>query len=746
MPGIESYSPLWGVWSITKQIGSGAFGDVYEATRTDTGREYYAAIKHISIPPKGMSIKTLQAEGIVTDGASAQLYCKSLLDTMIKEIDICYELKGHTNFVSYEDHMIVPRQDGIVYDVFIRMELLTSLQRYIADKGITVGGIAKLCSDMCTALTVLEQKRIIHRDIKPANIFVNTAGDFKLGDFGVARHMEGFGSLSVKGTYNYMAPEILKGGTGRSNSDLYSLGLVLYRLLNYNRAPFLPPPPAPINYAEEQAAHERRLSGAQLPPPAMAELSPPLTNAVMRACEYEPGRRFQTASEMKQALMGYREPLHVPVQAAGGAGIGSEATMAVLTEGGTRIDPEATVATDRNSGIYGDAGAPAPNWQPYGGSAAGTPGPAVGYGIPPNPPNNPQRKMFAILFSLVGVIVVLLAVILVVVLPNIRDTDASITTQAEDSYSTPEFAFELPESQMPANPPSSEPDQLPASSTNEAEPQTLMTEDETEPPALVSGDVFESPPLIPEDATEPPPMISEHVSIPPASISNYETIPALSIGDNYEFGGYIWQVLDVQGNQALIIADDIIFMRCYNEKDESCTWESSSIRRWLNSNFYGYFSSSERAKIVETRVRNSDNLWYGTYGGSSTLDYIFLLSIEEAVQYFGDSGAYYNHTDNSWLIDDRYNSERRAWLVFSDTQVNSWLNYIVGERNGYMDKAIEWLDEYNGYPMWWWLRSPGSDSSSAAYVTDSGTIDIWGFDTINYDTVGIRPAMWIELG
>lgn len=74
MPDISSFTPLWGVWNIVRQIGSGTFGDVYEVRRSDTGKNYTAAVKHISIPPKGTSIQTLLADGIVTDEASVQLY------------------------------------------------------------------------------------------------------------------------------------------------------------------------------------------------------------------------------------------------------------------------------------------------------------------------------------------------------------------------------------------------------------------------------------------------------------------------------------------------------------------------------------------------------------------------------------------------------------------------------------------------------------------------------------------------
>lgn len=427
MSTISELSPLWGIWQIEKPIGSGTFGDVYLAKRYDTGREYTAAVKHISIPPKGVTIDALRAEGTVTDSASAQRYCESLLDVLTTEIDICYQLKGHTNFVSYEDHLIVPRKNEPGFDVFIRMELLTSLPDYTAREGITVGSITKLCRDMCSALEVLEKKNIIHRDIKPANIFVSADGDFKLGDFGVARHMDGLGSVSVKGAYNYMAPEILKGGLVGVSSDLYSLGIVLYRLLNYNRAPFLPPPPADVSYQDDQAALDRRLSGAPLPPPARAELSLPLTNVIMRACEYDPRARFSSASEMKSAL---------------------ESFLRGEGESAVRRDLDATVAVDR-SAVSGQFN----SWSQGSGQGRSgyyppeltkpdsprDPPPLLypGYQpepVPPKSADGSSKRLLFVLIAIIGAVIVMLAVILILILPN-RDSSggAAIPTQQQGS-------------------------------------------------------------------------------------------------------------------------------------------------------------------------------------------------------------------------------------------------------------------------------------------------------------------------
>lgn len=304
MPDIRDFEPLWGVWKIEEMLGKGSFGSVYKASRNDFGETYYTAVKHIPIPAGEESVRELRAEGMFTDRGSEQQYFQQVLNDLIAEINTCYKLKGNTNFVGYEDHMIVPRQNGPGYDIFIRMELLTSLTDYMAQRTMTEGDVVAIGKDICRALEILERENIIHRDIKPANIFVSDRGDFKLGDFGVARSLEGTTSgMSIKGTFNYMAPEIQRGGGGDHRADIYSLGLVLYRLLNGNRAPFLPPPPAPVNYDDSNNAAQRRFSGEPLPPPAFA--SPGLSNIVLRACAFDPRDRWQTAADMLRALENY---------------------------------------------------------------------------------------------------------------------------------------------------------------------------------------------------------------------------------------------------------------------------------------------------------------------------------------------------------------------------------------------------------------------------------------------------------
>ncbi|MBR5134855.1 MAG: bacterial Ig-like domain-containing protein [Clostridia bacterium] len=109
--------------------------------------------------------------------------------------------------------------------------------------------------------------------------------------------------LSKKGTYTYMAPEIYKGEDGGLNSDLYSLGITMYKLLNDNREPFLPPSPARVNYTMKQQALVRRMGGEMIP--RVEGISDALWEIVKKACAFSAGERYQEAGEMKADLQAF---------------------------------------------------------------------------------------------------------------------------------------------------------------------------------------------------------------------------------------------------------------------------------------------------------------------------------------------------------------------------------------------------------------------------------------------------------
>ena len=191
--------------------------------------------------------------------------------------------------------------------------------------------------------------------------------------------------------------------------------------------------------------------------------------------------------------------------------------------------------------------------------------------------------------------------------------------------------------------------------------------------------------------------------------------PLPSVGNIIQFGDYGWRVLAVEDSKALLLSDKIIEVRAYHSQGGAVTWEDSDIRKYLNTEFLNSFSQADRNRIAETKVVTNNNPWYGTNGGSSTTDKIFLLSLEEILQYFGDSGRLNNRQGQEGWFSDQYSQSRIAY-----------------------NKA--------GTASWWWLRSPGIRTYSAAGVRNDGDVDVNGCLVYHHSVGGgVRPALWLNL-
>ena len=296
---LKSLQKTWPGWNVTGELGEGAFGKVYRIEKKDISGTYEAALKVISIPKDLSEIRDIMTEGMDMDSAST--YFQSMVEEIVKEFAIMEKLKGYTNIVTYEDHAVLRHEQDPGWDILIRMELLTPLNVYISEHMMTEKEVIKLGIDICKALELCRKNRIIHRDIKPENLFITQYGDFKVGDFGIARTAEKtMSAMSKKGTYTYMAPEVYRGEKYDDTVDIYSLGIVLYRMMNYYRAPFLPPAPQPITFDSREEALQRRMTGEPLPESANG--SKKLKEIIGKACAFQPGDRFASAREMREEL------------------------------------------------------------------------------------------------------------------------------------------------------------------------------------------------------------------------------------------------------------------------------------------------------------------------------------------------------------------------------------------------------------------------------------------------------------
>ena len=277
----------WSDWKLEEVIGGRDPVTVYKAIRTDEAGISYSAIKVLRIPEGGNKAKH------------------------IEEIKTMLSLKGHPNIVSIEDYATVS-QKGYDY-IFIRMELLTPLDRFVAANDFDETETIRVGIEICNALEHCQRKNILHLDIKPSNIFVTDEGHYKLGDFGISRSIDDLSTRPLNEfTPNFMGPELYQflkeKGVSKSNPitsdilgskyDQYALGLVLYWIRNNRRPPFLPE--RIVTTQDRKDAFKRRMDGEQLP--QLKDTSSALTKIIFKASSYNPKDRYNSPTEMKRAL------------------------------------------------------------------------------------------------------------------------------------------------------------------------------------------------------------------------------------------------------------------------------------------------------------------------------------------------------------------------------------------------------------------------------------------------------------
>ncbi|MGN0617784.1 MAG: DUF6273 domain-containing protein [Ruminiclostridium sp.] len=205
----------------------------------------------------------------------------------------------------------------------------------------------------------------------------------------------------------------------------------------------------------------------------------------------------------------------------------------------------------------------------------------------------------------------------------------------------------------------------------------------------------------------------------------------ITVGDVIELGTYeqdnnfsngaeqiSWRIIAREGNKALLLSYYALDCIPYNTTDSKVTWENSSIRRWLNNDFYTKaFSNAEKQQIVRTPITADKNPKYSeSTPGNDTNDNVFLLSIKEK-NWYVDSLSMCEATD--------YAKARGAYIVRND-------GYLFVDYWYYYDTCL------------WWLRTVGGSNDSAVFVDEYGSINNYGYHVAE-SNVAVRPAMWINL-
>lgn len=297
---LQSNQPVFGRWHLLSVIGEGSSGTVYEIADEEGNK---GALK--VIPVSLEDVYFLSAPSDADNHTSAnQSYMDELTSEIMAEIKVMDTLKNKTGIMGYEEYDILENtsEEPSFRLILIRMELMQPLNKILRlqESDFPKQEVLKLGMDLLSALIECKKQNIVHRDIKPANIFVTQKGRYLLGDFGCAKLLEKTMMASHKGTLAYMAPEIAAGQSFHSSVDLYSLGLLMYQLLNKHRLPFLG---ENFKFSDIEAATEKRLNGVPLPPPLEADEA--LGAIICKMCAFSPKDRFSSPKECRAALEAY---------------------------------------------------------------------------------------------------------------------------------------------------------------------------------------------------------------------------------------------------------------------------------------------------------------------------------------------------------------------------------------------------------------------------------------------------------
>ena len=542
----------------------------------------------------------------------------------VREMEILQELKKNRqpHVVQYLDAFVVEIPGKPRYYCSVMKFLFTLSQYHVKDDGEEIA--VRLGCDLLPLLQSFSDRRILHRDIKPENIFYdkdfrNKTG-FLLGDFGIAKRASE-ASVTPTGPESTMAPET-RGldrslGNEKFCSDMYSLGMVMYRYLNegvypsnHERIDKMPPDTKPF---PEPRYGSRRLKAL-----------------VLRATSYRPDDRFESPQDMLRELQKCDEYRKYILHEPGEIDATVDASRFIAEENERlrlqRQQQQTPISASAKS------------------------------------PSSFNLNQIAIPALVCLLIVVVFSAITIISLHSVSgdSTDASAdqdNTSARTENSSRPFDIDY--------------------DTGDSDEQTQEASDkssENELQYLEVGDIV--------------------------------TLGKYPQGADGEIQPVAWRVLDIKSGRALLLSEELLDYVPYNDTLANVTWETCSLRSWLNKSFLNIaFSQSEQNRIAAVRLANPYNDEFGIDGGNTTTDRIFVLSIDEAEYYF---------------------TTNRDRIAYSTSYTHS---------HG---------KDSNSSSDWWILRSPGSKTNRAASVSDKGKIDKDGND-VNHAGIAVRPALWLIL-
>jgi serine/threonine protein kinase len=299
-PAHEGVGTRIGAYDLIAELGRGGMGEVFAAVRSDGQYEQKVALK-------------LMRAGAATDSIVERFRDERQILAGLEHPNIARLVDGGTT-AGGTPYLVMELVDGVPIDAFCTA------------RGLSVPDRLRLFLHVCSAVQYAHQRLVIHRDIKPANILVTPDGIPKLLDFGIAKVVDAAGNTEETMlrpfTPEYASPEQVRGESVSTASDIYALGMVLYRLLT-GRSPYSVGKRTPGELAaavtEQEperpstavARRDETAAGERVPSRLQRQLRGDLDFILLKALRKEPEKRYASAEQLAEDIRRHLDGLPV---------------------------------------------------------------------------------------------------------------------------------------------------------------------------------------------------------------------------------------------------------------------------------------------------------------------------------------------------------------------------------------------------------------------------------------------------
>ena len=280
-------------WQITGLIEKGVSEEYYLASKQIDTETHRSIITSYLIPEGGeFEIE----EAIETRGSkeAANLYFRMMADEVLQKVQLIKRLSSCPNILTVREHVLSPASDGIGYVIYTRQNYARQLRASLQNREtVSEEDAVKFGIDICNALEAFEFMGLVERDINIDSILVDDNGNYLIGRFNSIVRSDGYSDDISVGTRTWSAPEIVSNHSYDKRSSIYTLGLMMYWMLNGKKMPFQE---SGTSWGE---ALYKRMSGEAFP---RLDVSDALNDVILKACAHDPEIRYQNAAQMRNVL------------------------------------------------------------------------------------------------------------------------------------------------------------------------------------------------------------------------------------------------------------------------------------------------------------------------------------------------------------------------------------------------------------------------------------------------------------